>query len=101
VKEERIWAAGFFDGEGWTGPHLDTPRKDGTRRRSVRMSVAQKDKRPLERFHRAVGGTGRIYRKGSGMSEWKIAGQSDVHLVIWLLWPFLSEPKREQIARNC
>jgi len=101
TNTELAWAAGFFDGEGSTWLHKSSLNKDGTRSTSVRINVGQKDLRPLTRFHSAVGGLGYIYRKGSGMWQYQVARKADVHQVIWALWPYLSEPKQEQISKCC
>ncbi len=88
---ELAWAAGFFDGEGstsylkkdtWIGP---------------RMSVAQNNPITLERFRQAVG-VGKIYEHTTrkGMYSWNCQKKHDVENVLNMLWPFLSEQKKEQ-----
>jgi hypothetical protein len=66
------------------------------------MSVPQKDIRPLERFQRAVG-AGHIYRKstnhlGGDLWVWQIMGHKLCCTAMLKLEPYLSEPKKEQIA---
>ena len=91
VVYELAWAAGFFDGEGttsylkkgsWMGP---------------RMSVAQNNPETLERFQLAVQ-CGKIYEHTTrkGMYSWNCQKKEDVEKVLNMLWPFLSNQKKEQ-----
>lgn len=102
-REELAWAAGFFDGEGHTRGHT----KDGRWPAPI-MQVSQIDERPLIRFQAAVLGIGtikgpRIPISVDGYSRkpywyYKTTNWRDTQTVIALLWYFLSEPKRAQIA---
>jgi hypothetical protein len=95
---ELAWAAGFFDGEGsvmWRGQ----------KRPELSMTVTQADRRPLERFHKAIGCLGTIrgpyrtyYKENEGKPVWVIGthGFADTQAAMALLWKWLSEPKREQ-----
>jgi hypothetical protein len=98
-ETELAWAAGFYDGEGCT-----FAKRTG-RHWYLNMMVAQNDRRPLDRFVAAIG-VGRVrgpiqhtsprshefYRVDLGsVASWK---------AINLLWPYLSEPKREQILEK-
>ena len=85
-ETELAWAAGFFDGEGCTFSNgKDYPR----------MVAAQMDRRPLDRLHAAVGfGIVKPVRRGG--FEWVVSDWQDVRIVHMLLWPYLSQPKREQ-----
>lgn len=96
MNTEIVWAAGFFDGEGSAG----VQKRDPTRKPYMRLTVTQKDPRPLRRFQEAVG-AGRIYGPypPRGVHKW-IASPKAALLVVELLWPYLSEPKREQISRT-
>lgn len=87
---EVAWAAGFFDGEGWTG--LDR-RPAGA---YLRVAISQKDRRPLVRFAQALG-LGSVPTKPAknGMYHWRAAGPT-ARAALELLLPRLSEPKREQ-----
>jgi len=92
VETELAWAAGFFDGEG----HISfTPGKQ------IAFSVAQVDRRPLDRFLAAVGlgvvGGPYLLGKNPRPVFFYRARKREVDTVIERLWPFLSEPKREQI----
>lgn len=98
MAAELAWAAGFFDGEG-SSSGVVKPNEHGP---SVYLRINQVDRRPLERFLRAVGLgqiNGPYVRKiGKPQCVWQVAGfKSDI--VMALLWPSLSEPKREQYER--
>ena len=95
-REELAWAAGFFDGEGWTG----------LRGRALGMVLPQTDPRPLQRFQVAVLGLGTIdgpwqprNPKWKPKWTWRIQRFETVQAVAAMLWAFLSEPKREQARR--
>lgn len=96
-EDDLAWAAGFFDGEGCTSVH----RQEG-QPSYVRVSVAQKDLRPLERFKSAVGEVGGIDNRdlinASGAHQWRVCGSKALE-VLSLLWPYLSAPKLEQAER--
>jgi len=105
VREQLAWAAGFFDGEGYCGFSM---RRNGSGPRTWRridLQINQVEPTTLERFRRAVG-MGRIngpynYVKGNKANHWQFnaCGFHQVQAVVGRLWPFLSEPKRDQ-ARN-
>lgn len=96
---ERIWAAGFFDGEGCT---TFSEKTDG--RRQISMIISQNNKDTLDRFRRAVG-LGAIYgpydRSSSDLSSnpkyiWNLASFPKILDVLCQLIPSLSEEKRLQ-----
>lgn len=104
---ELAWAAGFWDGEGTVsvGYILDHGKTD---RWYVSASVEQMhDRRCVDRFYAAVG-MGKIYgpyvkqyRGGELMRYmWRLSGYGKVLEFTQLLDPFISEPKKEQIARS-
>lgn len=91
MNTELAWAAGFYDGEGCTSLRKYT---NGTI--VLECSLGQKDRRPLERFVRAVG-----FGKVNG--PYGVAQAYQIHYIygqaydlLDRLWPYLSEPKREQ-----
>ena len=87
---EIIWAAGFWDGEGSV---VRTANHNSTR---IKMNVSQKDRRPLERFLKAVG-VGKIYpQRPNNAWQWSASAKADVIKVYELLSPYLSAPKMEQ-----
>lgn len=100
---ELAWAAGFFDGEGciW----VRKPQKGS--RSKVYMSVNQVDKRPLERFMLAVevgNISGPMLATRTGPSKgneqpywkWNCYYQDLVKETLEKLFPYMSEPKKEQ-----
>ena len=70
------------------------------------MSVGQANREVLERFRLAVGKVGTIYgpykpksRDGyrrKPMFKWQASRRVDVEHAIGTIWPWLSDPKREQ-----
>ncbi len=83
---ELAWAAGFFDGEGYTT----------TSGRYLQVGITQKDTRTLDRFLAAVG-LGSVTHPVR-ISCWRANG-ADAYRVMEKLWPALSAPKREQFLR--
>lgn len=103
-ETERAWAAGFFDGEGWIG--TQTGGKSG-RHTYLKMAVVQTELTTLERFNLTIGGFGRIYERTKfNPSHWspswalQINSQGGVIYAVNILWPYLSEPKRAQVAAS-
>lgn len=103
---ELAWAAGFFDGEGSFGCYTQTVRHPRAVYRYPRfkLQVGQRDIRPLERFHAAVywghvrSGFDRRYDPPKPYHNY-VANGAIALKVINQLWPYLSEPKREQVTR--
>lgn len=103
-ETELAWAAGFFDGEGSTTVTKCNPKakaRDRDRPQvGLRVSLAQVELEPLERFHAAVG-VGRVrgpYQYSTDRQphfQWG-ASNMDVLRVIDALWPYLSNVKRLQ-----
>lgn len=100
MSYELSWAAGFFDGEGYSYAQKSAKRS------FLSLSVSQVDPRPLHRFWEAVG-VGKVYgpyRKAAN-PNWKhqymyrATGDSAI-AVMELLWPYLSEPKKEQAEKS-
>lgn len=93
---ELAWAAGFFDGEGSTTIQ-GTPRSP-----CLTVKLSQVDPRPIRRFFAAIGELGHLngpYEQKAERGQpyyWWAANGRYAEAVIGLLWPFLSEPKREQ-----
>lgn len=95
-REELAWAAGFFDGEG----HMAARKW-----RTSQIGVGQSEVSTLVRFQRAVRGIGCVYGPYRAANSprptyrWQIASFEGCQAVIAMLWPFLSEPKRDQARR--
>jgi hypothetical protein len=97
VSTELAWAAGFFDGDGNVSAYYRESRGTLT----LQMVVTQKDRRPLQRLHTVLG-VGRIYevhptaRPERHWYQWQLHVNREVLRAMDKLWPYLSEPKREQ-----
>jgi len=90
---ELAWAAGFFDGEGWSSGNQQQAGKT----KAFYLGISQKDPRPLRRFLEAVDQSDRpVYENRLNTVAWSGA---KALAVLRKLWPYLSEPKREQAAR--
>jgi len=96
------WAAGLFDGEGWTG-YLTFARKRGTAYK-LGMSVRQSDRHEvpevLQRF-KTIAGAGTIdgpYRSKGRMPSymWRESNRERIQRVAARLYPFLGPVKRAQ-----
>lgn len=103
IRDERIWAAGFFDGEGCISLRTGRNRKYGN---YLRVTITQTDVRPLERFLAAVGVGSiegpRLPTNGVGKKSYRryvCQRKADVIGIFETLEPFLSEPKLEQFIR--
>lgn len=110
-REELIWAAGLFEGEGcfcW----VKIPNRNNRNKKDYsycQASLHTTDKDVLERFVKAVGigvvNGPYIYtdtkvpnRKPSWY--WSIRGHERVQAVIAILWPWLGNRRKNQ-ARSC
>jgi hypothetical protein len=94
-REEVIWAAGFFDGEGCISFYRD--KRENTPRLSI--SVGQKRLEPLNRFDSVFFNWGRISTQSrSRVSYWQCYRFDRIQQISILMWPFLCKPKQEQIV---
>lgn len=92
MEVDLAWAGGLFCGEGTTSV-LKAKRDKWS---YLRMSVAQKDRRVLDKFCSIVK-AGKVYaHKNRSMHSWDCYRQDQVYKVLEKLWPFLSEEKQEQ-----
>ena len=101
---ELAWAAGFFDGEGSTCLVKRADRPHGAGAAALRMVVVQTDPRPLARFQEAVGGLGTIgprTPRGEHKPQWSWYASKfeTIQAALAMLWPHLSQPKRDQATR--
>ena len=100
-ETEKAWAAGFYDGEG--NFRCASYRRKGYNhvQTALRLTVQQLEREPLDRFCAAVG-VGKVYGPYSGKGhrneyyQYAIA-QRDAVDALNVLWPYLSEPKKEQV----
>ena len=96
--EQRAWAAGFFDGEGWASSARYS-RRHGGMTSSPMIGVGQAEPELLERFLSIVG-VGRVSGPTpQGMFAFKAHGLEKVERIAALLWPWLGSRKRQQITR--
>ena len=100
AKEDLAWAAGLFDGEGSVG-FYKYPGHGGSQ---FKLNITQYHPEVLIRFHRAVGGIGKVVgpRIGhNGKDRWDFRATSfqNVQAVIAMIWPWLSSPKRNQYTK--
>lgn len=93
-KFELAWAAGFFDGEG----SISVTKIKGFGR--LLIQIGQSDIRPLIRFKNAVncGTINGPYQIKNYKPMWRFSIRiyKDCKKTLELLWPFMSEPKKEQ-----
>jgi len=99
---EHAWAAGFFDGEGWTGRVRASGRIKGPTWYRVRASINQNGEdgaspAVLARFQRAVDGAGRIEPHGQlDAFKWIVEDLPGVERVLCVLRPWLGVVKIAQ-----
>lgn len=100
-REELAWAAGFFDGEGYT--HSRGVRDRGNQ--PPLISVSQVDPRSLERLKFAVLGCGKVRGPygpyGTNKQPfyvWQTSNLPDTIAVAGLLWNWIGPVKRVQMA---
>lgn len=97
-EAELAWAAGFFDGEGYIGCVKHSRYKGMTYMR-LSCTIAQIDRRVLDRFQAAVG-VGIVrgpYTNGKTTSFQYSTGSTKAIWQVWtLLKPYLSPVKSEQ-----
>lgn len=103
---ELSWAAGFFDGEG-NVRHSFQKIGNGVGHSRLVVQIAQIDQRPLMRFEKAVG-VGKVYGPYNQQSRvsknqkpyWQFTSKNSANAqqIIAVMWPYLSEPKKEQAA---
>ena len=95
---EVIWAAGFFDGEGWISVNKQPSGN------YLRMAVAGTQESAVRRFQAATGGLGRIngpyqFRaQDNPVSYWR-ASSAEARAVVALIAPYLCEHSHEKIRR--
>ncbi len=108
IQTELAWAAGFYDGEGCMTLHTSKGGKTHGSNQWMypNIHLGQVDKRPLVRFVNALG-FGKLYgpynhgRNPHAQSRYDLFFRTfeEVQQVIACLWPYLSEPKKEQARK--
>lgn len=95
MESSAAWAAGLFDGEGSTSL-LKTQRD---KYQYPRMCITQKHTEVLEKFQSIVG-VGKIYKsKTRNIYSLDIYKKEDVIECLNIMWPYLSEIKKNQALR--
>lgn len=94
---ELAWAAGFFDGEGYTGCQLVHAGKSECTRLVVEI-CQMRDRGVLDRFRTAVGSIGVVSdtKRRPGVWRYRTEGFEETQAVIAMLWKYLSPVKRWQ-----
>lgn len=97
-REELAWAAGFLDGEACF--KFYTANNDKGRGR-LAVTVAQVRREPLDRLATLFGGTvrgpyGPYQNSKQAHFQWDTSSYERAETVIESIWPWLSDPKREQ-----
>jgi len=97
-RHELVWAAGFFDGEGWAG-------KNGARGVQARINQADVNGVPavLTRVQRAFGGVGTIggpvvKPDRAPLYSWSVSNRDDLAAMLELLKPWLGSVKLLQLS---
>jgi len=101
---ELAWAAGFFDGEGWTNAVGQEDRK--TKQPHARLNQADPNGIPqvLTRFWTAIGELGRVggpylIEGRRDIYKWEVSSRRDVELLHHLLMPWLGQVKLDEFGR--
>lgn len=102
INTEHAWAAGFLDGEGCFAAY----KGDGSVR--LQLQADQNDPEVLVRLFYALGRVGKVYgpyrRPGTLASGapanprwcWRVWRPTEIRDTVSLLWPYLSQVKRDQ-----
>lgn len=99
-KEQVIWAAGFFDGEGHVRVSARITKSGQGTNLCPDLCVAQKRLEPLLRLQGPFeAGAISPPAQHSGVSYWRVHGFEKVQAIMASLWAWLSPHKREQFAR--
>lgn len=96
VSHELAWCAGFYDGEGSSGFY-----KSRNNPGRVQMTATQNDRSVLDRMQAALGGRVRgPYARVAAKPQWTWAAESMAAFrqAMALMWPWLGDIKREQMA---
>ena len=98
TNTELAWAAGVYDGEGSASTYLPKQRKSRVRQMAVYQGGDSAPPPLLLRFRTAVGDVGLIHGPARGyLYQWHSRRHVVVDSVSELLWPWISEVKRDQL----
>lgn len=103
-SRELAWAAGFFDGEGWSGLVREVARRTAQPQARINQADSRGMPEVLARFQSAVG-FGRIrgpYEKDGRIDlyRWYVSSRGDVERLHRLLMPWLGDVKLNQFAKT-
>ena len=91
-REELAWAGGLFSGEGCTAIN--------TKSQGIQIVICQKySPEVLYRFLNAVK-IGKVYGPYNQVWSYQVSNFKDVQAIIAMLWPWLSEMKKEQATKS-
>jgi hypothetical protein len=97
-RYELAWAAGFFDGEGWTNAVAQRGRRTTQPMARINQADAAGVPAVLVRFQSVLGGLGRVggpYMKDGrkDLYRWEVSSRGDVELLHHFLMPWLGNVK--------
>lgn len=98
--DEFAWAVGIFEGEGSMGFYTWVKRGD----KLAVMQVMMTDEDTIRRFHRAVGGVGRVRGpikhtnnpRAKMLWQWRLQNYRDVYALLNRMLPHLGERRRKR-----
>lgn len=93
-REQVIWAAGFFDGEGCISVGRSLKGKAYIYY-TLQITVFQNERAPLEILHALFGGSLRRRQRGW---IWNLAGQRTIHALAEMMPFFVVKRAQAQIA---
>jgi len=91
-KEEIIWAAGFFDGEGCIS--FNKQKRKTCYSFRIDMSIGQKIADPLFVFSTLFGGT--VSKQGENAFQWHLYGDNAAN-ALRLMLPYLKVKKQQAV----
>lgn len=102
-REDVIWAAGFFVGEGSTSLSRGTNGQSAKVYTKIHLSAPQNYREPLDRMAATLGGKvyGPYARKSTDGDyyQWRLNGHEGVQAAIAAMWRWLDQPKRQQATK--
>ena len=100
-REELAWAAGFYDGEGYSRANARKSKSGLFINWTPQVAVVQKRTEPLARLTRLFGfGSVTTRKTQSGCHEWRIHNFEHAQAFMAAVWFKLSPHKKEQFIRT-
>ena len=94
-REEVVWAAGLFEGEGTITSQIPRDRKRD--RRVWHLRIRMNDEDVIKKFHAFVK-LGNVTQTGDGMWCWQTARRAHVYALLAALYSFLGERRRARAS---